>query len=118
MLTEDDQDFLKKRQRFVSRGNLAVVSILVLLTGTYTWLWFSSPFLANPFHVARAVQQKTMDPSMLTGAAVILPVVVTGLFATVGLFALLGCVIFHNEKRYLTLIDKLQNLQGTDEDAR
>ena len=113
MLSENDYKFLDKRKRFINSWNTAATIILLLLGATFLWIFFKSPYIANPVYVAEAIKQNTVENAVLITATALLPFIVIFLFLIVALFVLLGFSIFSNEKTYLKIIEKLHNNQKT-----
>ena len=112
MLSEKDNDFLNKRKRLVATGTFVLGLILVFLCAGFVYMFISSPYIANPLHVADAIKQNSIDNSTMIMATILLPIIVIALFVMVVIFVLFGFSIFSNEKRYLSMIEKLQNNQN------
>ena len=72
------------------------------------WTWLQSPGLVSFGHVARQLEQGTLDRSLLETAAVILPVVVLTLFVVLGIVIVYGYAVFANERRYQRIIRHLR----------
>ncbi len=113
MLSENDYKFLNKRKRFINSWNIAATIILLLLGTAFLWIFFKSPYIANPIYVVEAIKQNTIENSVLITATALLPFIVIFLFVIVAIFVLLGFSVFSNEKTYLKIIEKLQNNQKT-----
>ena len=112
MLSEKDNDFLNKRKRLVATGAFVLGLILVFLCAGFVYMFISSPYMANPLYVAEAIKQNSIENSTMIMATILLPIIVIVLFVVVVVFVLFVFSIFSNEKRYLSMIEKLQNNQN------
>jgi hypothetical protein len=106
-LSEDDHNFLKKRKRLIAIWNSIAVIMLIALVTIFSWIYIQVPYLANPLFVAEALKHNEIQESVMATSAITLPVVFITLFVTVGIFVLFGFAIFSNEKRYLSIIERL-----------
>jgi len=116
MLSEHDHAFLKKRKRLAALWTIVGSLMLVTLGAIFLWVFFQTPYIANPLLVAEAIKQNAIEDSVLITAAMLLPIVVMVLFVTVAIFILYGFSIISNEKRYLSMIEKLQSVQSNSHD--
>ena len=107
VLSERERVFLTRRKRLVAVWNSVAAVMLISLVGLFSWIFIRSPYLANPVFVAETLERNEMQASMMTMAALLLPIVFITLFVTVGIFILFGFVIFSNEKRYISMIERL-----------
>lgn len=108
-LPEPDLDFLRLRKRLVRWWPMAAYALLSVLALCLVGLVYNSPYLANPFFVAKQLGSGLIESPTLAISAVLLPVVVLLLFLVVAIFIILGFALFANEKRYLKIIDALLN---------
>ncbi len=108
-LSDNDRIFLKKRKRLVAMWNTVAVVMLIGLVALFLWIFFTSPYFANPLYVAEALKQNDIEASVMTVSTIMLPVVVIMQFATVAVFIVFGFAIFANEKRYLSMIENLSD---------
>jgi hypothetical protein len=82
--------------------------LLIVLAATLLWMHAQSPYPVDPLLVASALREESLDRSLLTMSALLLPIVVLFLFGVVTLFLFFGWVIIAREKRYLDIIDELR----------
>lgn len=108
MHNQKDHQFLKNRQRLILLWRPTAIVMLTILLILIVWLFVKAPYLINPVFVVEAIQDNTIDQSVLSLSALMLPIVVIFLFLTVTIFILFGFAIISNERRYLSIIRALE----------
>lgn len=109
MLEDNDQNFIKKRTRLIKLWPITGGLCISILLGLIAWLFFKNPLLANPFYVIDRLKENSIDISMLTLMAGILPIVVLSALLLCVVLVLLGFIMFSHEKKYLRLISELSS---------
>jgi CHASE2 domain-containing sensor protein len=107
-LNDIEQAFIDRRRRLIRWWPPALLLLVIMLAGTYLFLFFAHPGLANPSFITAAVQAGTLSAEVMLVAAVLLPVVVCLLFLVVAVMLLLLHVTVMNERRYQAIIGKLR----------
>ena len=107
-LNDTELAFLDRRRRLVRWWTPALLSMLVMLAGTWLLLYARHPALADPFFVADAVDAGTLSAASMRLSAVLLPVVVGFLFLVVAVMLCYLHLAIRNERRYHALIGKLR----------
>lgn len=109
MLNKEDQVYIAKRRKLSTFWLIAGWLMLLLLIGLSAWLFIKTPHLINPWFVFEAFRANQVDVEIMEISTLILPIVTLILLLVVGCMIALGFVVFHNEQRYLAIIDKLND---------
>lgn len=103
-----DLEFLEKRRWLAARWNLVGLAMLAALFAFLAWLFRYQPRLASPFHVFNELQAGAISETTLHMMALMLPIMVSGIFMVVAVMIAFGYAVFQNERRYLRIIDQLR----------
>ena len=103
-LSNEEQQFLAKRTRFVQTWRYVGAILLVMLIGLGMWLFWSKPLLADPFVVLSRLNSGSVPASTMALMAGLLPVVVLMCMVLAITIVLFAFAAFSNEKKYLTII--------------
>lgn len=112
MLTEKQQRFLAKRRPFVRAWPVVGTLILVVVFALSAYLFWASPRLMNPYAALQRVQEKRFPTEHMV-PTVLLPCVMVMFVSMFMIFVLFLFVSFGNEKKYLEIIDQLQQPSET-----
>lgn len=113
-LTDQERVFIERRSKLVRSwpavGTVCLAAVLCLAA----WLWFTRPWLINPWAVSSALEAGLIPGSTTVLMAAMLPVVVLA-----SLFILLVCLIFvfaaiSNERKHLDIIHRLNTAQSPE----
>jgi len=104
LLSNEEQQFLAKRSRFVKAWPYVGAILLVMLIGLGMWLFWSKPLLANPFVVLSRLNSSSVPASTMVLMAGLLPVVVLMCVVLAITIVLFAFAAFSNEKKYLAII--------------
>ena len=96
--------YLKKRSKLIRRWPLVGGCLLFLLFLFAVWLWFSIPYLIDPWAVSSAIQAGSLSDSMKTLMAALLPVAVLTLLALTASLLAFVFVAFRNERKLIRMI--------------
>lgn len=107
-----DQAFIDRRRRLLLRWPVVLLVLLLLLAGTWLYLYLRHPHIANAAYVVEAVAAGTLSTEAMQLAALYLPLVVTVLFFVVAVLLLFLHLTVRNERRYMTIIRRLQQSPG------
>ncbi|MCL4219617.1 MAG: hypothetical protein KJ052_21770 [Candidatus Hydrogenedentes bacterium] len=108
MLESSDTQFLSRRKHFADTWNRVGISMLVLLAGCLGWLFWRSPYLANPVFVLGEIEGAGIAKSTLDLSAIMLPIMTLTCFAVLFIVILFGFVVFRVERRYMAIIETLK----------
>ena len=105
----DDRErlFIDKRRRLIRWWPLALLCVLLLLAGTWLYLFMKHPALANASFVIDAVSAGALSTDIMQLSAVFLPIVISMLFFVLAVMLLLLHQTIRNERRYQSIIRKL-----------
>ncbi|MGF1581757.1 MAG: hypothetical protein ACFCD0_20700 [Gemmataceae bacterium] len=107
MLTEKQQRFLAKRRPFVRTWPVVGTLIIVCVLAMTGYLFWKSPRLINPYAALQLVQEKHFPTEHMV-PTVLLPCVMVMFVLMFLVFIAFLFVSFGNEKKYLDIIDQLQ----------
>ncbi|MCP3867091.1 MAG: hypothetical protein GY703_03165 [Gammaproteobacteria bacterium] len=107
MLSAKEQDFVERRRRLIRLWPWVAVFLLVLLGLLTAWLMLKNPMLTNPLEVADRLAANSIDRVTLETMALLLPVVMLLCLSMVAVIILYGFAMFGNEKRYLAIVDRI-----------
>jgi hypothetical protein len=116
-LTEQERVFIERRAKLVRVwpivGAICLAGVLCLTA----WLWFTRPWLVNPWAVFSGLEAGLIPgPTILLMAAMLPVVVLTSLFVLV--VCLLYCfAAFSNERKHLEIIRRLNAALETPSDG-
>ena len=103
------QAFLEKRRRLLKTwrwiGPLCLLLIFVLLL----WLYLHSPLLVNPFEIVSRIENETLESSILSLMALMLPIIVLACFGLLIAIIVFMYAVFSNEKKYMEIINELSH---------
>jgi len=114
MAKQSDSDFINTRTKLAAWWNWAGGAMLLFLAGSFAWLFVTTRHLVDPFLVDRVLNDRSIHWATVEGMAVALPVVMLLLFGVTGTLVLFGFGAVAVERRYLRIIDDLQQ----DQDGR
>lgn len=105
-LQREDYEFIRKERRLVSSWPLVGGGALFALLVCYAWLSFAYPQIANPAYVYKQLKDNNLSSDVIVTLAFMAPVLLTVIFAAVGI--MLGYVFsfIRKEKRLLDIIDR------------
>ena len=107
-LTDRDREFIDKRRRLIRWWPLALLCLLILLAGTWLFLFMKHPALANASFIIDAVSAGILSADIMQLSAVFLPIVVTLLFFVIAVMLLFLHLTIRNERRYQSIIRRLR----------
>jgi type VI protein secretion system component VasF len=113
-LSSEDKMFLSRREKLVRFWPAVGAGMLVVVAGFVVWLWFTTPYLINPWYVSGRIQSGTLPDSMAYLMAGMLPVVMLALIAVTVAAVVLAFVAFANERRLVRLLRQLEKAQTDD----
>lgn len=111
-LDVNEQAFIDRRRALIRRWPLVLLVLLLLLAGTWLYLYLQHPVMANAAFVVEAVAAGTLSDEVMQLSTLYLPLVVTVLFFVVAVLLLFLHLAVRNERRYLGIIRRLR--QSTD----
>jgi hypothetical protein len=107
-LSDSERTFLERRRRLVRRWPAALLGILLLLAGTWLFLFFRHPALANSSWVIDAISAGTLSSDVMQLSAAFLPLVTAVLFFVLVVMLLFLHLTVRNERRYQAIIRRLR----------
>jgi len=105
-LSPEDYEFIRKERRLVSSWPVVGGGALFMLLVLYAWLAIDQPQLANPAYVINSLKNDTLSSEIVYMLAMIAPVLMMMLFATVGIMLGYVFAFMRKEKRLLDIIDR------------
>jgi len=112
-LTDKERKFVAKRAKLVQAWPLVGLILLCLVLGVGVWLFLFMPLLANPFAVLTKLNSDSVPASTLTVMAGVLPVSVLMCLVLAIAIVLFCFVAFANEKKYIRMIRRMLEPEGT-----
>jgi membrane-anchored protein YejM (alkaline phosphatase superfamily) len=109
-----DLKFVERRRRLARSWNLVGTALLLILVGLGATLYFRMPFLANPLRVMDLLKEGTLERSTMELMAAMLPIVVLLCLSVTAIIVVFGFAIFSNERRYIAIIDELEQRAKND----
>ncbi|HUT40829.1 MAG TPA: hypothetical protein VM011_05745 [Gammaproteobacteria bacterium] len=106
-LNEAELDFIDRRRRLIRWWPLVLLFMLLLLAGTWLFLFLKHPALANASFVIDAVSAGTLSADIMQLSAVFLPIVTSVLFFVLAVMLLFLHQSIRNERRYQFIIRNL-----------
>ncbi|MGB5472391.1 MAG: hypothetical protein WBQ78_02805 [Gammaproteobacteria bacterium] len=106
-LNEAEMDFIDRRRQLVRWWPLVLLFTLLLLAGTWLFLFLKHPALANASFVIDAVSADTLSADIMQLSAVFLPIVISVLFFVLAVMLLFLHQSIRNERRYQFIIRNL-----------
>lgn len=107
-MNDSDRRFLQRRRRLARSWNLVGAMLLLVLAALTATLFFRVPFLANPLYVIDLLKDGNLERSTMELMAFMLPIVVLLCLAVTAVTVVFGFAFFSNERRYLAIIDALE----------
>ena len=108
-LKPEDYDFIRKERRLVSSWPLVGGGAMFVLLVLYAWMAIEQPQLANPAYVFNGLTKDTLTSDVVYVLAMLAPVLMMMLFATVGIVLGYVFAVMRKEKRLLDIIDRRMN---------
>ena len=105
-MTPEDYEFIRKERRLVSSWPVVGGGALFVLLVMYAWLAMDQPALVNPVYVYNALMNNTLPHDILLMLAMMAPIMIMLLFATVGIMLGYVFAFMRKEKRLLDIIDR------------
>ena len=107
-LTPGESRFITRRASMGKYWPIAGWTLIVMLLGLASWLWYQVPLFVNPWEVAHALETDMLPDPSLYLMAILLPVVVLAILVLTASGILLAWRVFANERQLLEIIKKLQ----------
>ena len=104
-----DYEFIRKERRLVSSWPVVGGGALFVLLVLYAWMAIEQPELANPAYVYNGLTNDTLTSDIIYMLAMLAPVLMMLLFATVGIMLGYVFAFMRKEKRLLDIIDRRIN---------
>lgn len=117
MLDKRDTEFIRKRKNLISQWVPVAVIMLIVLAAMIVFMFIKVPYLVNPLHVAEALKTNSLNESLMTISVLSLPIVVLFIFFIVAIVVLYGFAIISREKRYIAIIESLENEDKSANDS-
>lgn len=111
-LSSADILFVERRERLTKLWPLAGACCLVLITVFSAWLWLKTPHLIDPWRVIESLETGTLSDSTAGIMAAMLPIVMLAFLVFIFITVLFSFVAFHNERRLIRLLRKLEADSG------
>ena len=108
-LSPEDYQFLREQRRLVSSWPVVGGGALFVLLVVYAWLSFAYPQLANPAYVYQQLRDNTLSQDVIIMLAMLAPVLLTLVFALVGIMLGYIFAFMRKQKRLLDIIDRRMN---------
>lgn len=108
-LKPEDYEFIRKERRLVSSWPLVGGGALFALLVIYAWIAIDQPHFANPVYVYNGLQNDTLTSDIIYMLAMLAPVLMMMMFATVGIMLGYAFAFMRKEKRLLDIIDRRMN---------
>jgi len=102
-----DKDFVDKRRIYVRVGPTVMGVCLIAVASFGFWAWLYQPLLANPFEVARRINDGQLDDTSIVLMAVMLPIAMLVSIGLTGAVVALCWTGLSKERRYMRIIDSL-----------
>ncbi len=106
-ITVTDRDFVDKRRIYVRSGPIVLGVCLAIIASFGLWAYWYQPLLANPFEVARRINDGLLDDTTVVIMAVMLPIAMLVSIALTAAVVGLCWAGLSKEKRYMRIIDSL-----------
>jgi hypothetical protein len=106
-----DAKLIAKRRQLNGAWRYVGSLLTVVVASFALYLWFRVPLLGNPFETALRLEAGGVPDTTLLLPAVMLPLVITMLFALVATLVAVVYRAFAHERRHIAIIDKLQRLE-------
>ena len=103
-----DKAFIEKRERRAKYWPFFGGASLMMVVGYGAWLYLKMPHLINPWHVMEQFKAGNLSESTMGVMAVMLPIVMGALLVFALVVVLLLFITFHNERRLIRLVRKLE----------
>lgn len=114
-VTDDEARFLVRRRNLVRAWPFAGAFLICLIIGLGVWLFLTRPLLANPFAVLSMLRSDSIPTSTLALMAGLLPIAVLMCLALAVAVVLFAFASFVNEKKYLTMLQRIMARTAMDE---
>ena len=108
-LKPEDYEFIRKERRLVSSWPLVGGGALFALLVIYAWIAIDQPQLVNPVYVYNGLANNALSSDISYMLAMLAPVLMMMLFATVGIMLGYVFAFMRKEKRLLDIIDRRMN---------
>lgn len=105
-LPPEDYEFIRQQRRLVSSWPIVGGGALFVLLVLYAWLSFAYPQLANPVYVYQHLKDNKLPHDVLLMLAMLAPVLLTMVFAIVGIMLGYVFAFMRKAKRLLDIIDR------------
>jgi hypothetical protein len=107
-LSEQQNDYLDKRRKFLQSWRYVGPLLLLGIVGLATYLYVRSPLLINPHEVISRLQSGSIKQPSLEMMAVLLPIMfILVCFLLIALVAMMY-VAFSNEKKYMEIVSEIK----------
>ena len=113
MLTDEEKEFIRRRERLNNLWPYVAVFLIVAIGGLFWWLLQTAPQLVNPYYVVDQVKANKLPQTTLSLMAVLCP-----LFAILSFMLLIIIIVYGwgwmaMEKKYIKLVTRLEQLGNT-----
>jgi hypothetical protein len=108
-LSPRETKFLSRRRQLLRAWRVAGPVLLLLLFVTAIFMFINYPLMFNPFELVDRLESETLDVSTLQFMALLLPVAMLMVFVMLLVVVLLTFAGMANDKKYLTILDRLGN---------
>lgn len=113
MLSARESKLIESRRRLVGPGFYVLMGASLLPIAMWLLFYARAPHLVNPFEVAEALAQGSLEQGTLEVLALLSPVVFAMLVFCLFAALILAAFALRQERRYLDLIDRLSRERGS-----
>lgn len=107
MLSAQEHKLIESRRRLVGPGFYVLLAASLLPIGMWLLFYARAPHLVDPYSVAKALANGSMEQGTLEVLALLSPVVLAMLVFCLFAALLLAALVLRREQHYLDLIERL-----------
>lgn len=108
-MTSEERAFLQRRRVFVKHWKIAAILSVFILFAMAVNLFLNTRHMIDPLHVTQLIEARELASGTIIMMAAMLPYVILFLFFVMLVLIVYATVVIRNEKRYLQIIDNLQD---------